>query len=137
MMPLSNKRILIIEDNSQNRVIYQMMLLKAHARVTFDRWGRDTPGLMQRLAPYDLIILDLMLPMNQTGYDTFEEIRAVDEFASIPIVAVSAADPSTAIPKARSMGFNGFIAKPINDEIFIEQLARIIAGEKIWDTGVE
>lgn len=135
-MSLERKRILIVEDSSQNRVVYQMMMIKAKAQVTFDRWGRDTLNLMDKLPSYDLIIIDLMLSLNRTGYEVFEEIRKVEAYANIPIVAVSAADPSTAIPKAKEMGFDGFIAKPINDDMFIEQLARIIDGEKIWDAGI-
>jgi len=135
-MSLERKRILIVEDSSQNRVVYQMMMIKAKAQVTFDRWGRDTLNLMDKLPAYDLIIMDLMLSLNRTGYEVFEDIRNIEAYANIPIVAVSAADPSTAIPKVKEMGFDGFIAKPINDEVFIEQLARIIDGEKIWDAGI-
>lgn len=134
-MLLGNKHIFIVEDNTQNRVIYQIVMVRNGAHVEFDRWGRDTLNTMKRLRKIDLIILDLMLPSGESGYDIFEQIRAVPEYNDVPIIAVSAADPSTAIPKAQAMGFSGFIAKPINDDLFPDQIARIIAGEAVWYAG--
>ncbi len=136
-MGLEGKRIFVVEDNVQNRVIYQMTLIKHGARLVFDRWGRDALRSMRGFQKFDLIILDLMLPDGRSGYDIFKEIRAVPELADIPIVAVSAADPNAAIPKAQELGFSGFIAKPINVDCFAEQLERVMNGEKVWYAGDE
>ena len=134
-MNLDGKRIFIVEDNTQNRVIYQMILVRKGAQLEFDRWGRDTLQRIRSLGQFDLIILDLMLPGGDSGYDICEKIRRDPNFGDMPLLAVSAADPSVAIPKAKAKGFSGFIAKPINDEIFPAQLARIIAGETVWYAG--
>jgi len=50
-------------------------------------------------------------------------------------VAVSAMDPSVAIPQARQKGFSGFIAKPIDNRLFPQQIAQIIEGEQVWSIG--
>lgn len=134
-MSLQGKYIFIVEDNMNNRVIYQILMARNAARVEFDRWGRDTIQRMKGFKKFDIIILDLMLPSGESGFDIHDKIRANSQFDDIPIVAVSAADPSTAIPKAQQLGFSGFISKPINDDLFPDQLARIIAGEKVWATG--
>jgi CheY-like chemotaxis protein len=134
-MILSDKHLFIVEDNAQNRVIYQMILMRSGALAEFDRWGQDALWHLQGMGHVDLIILDLMLPRGQSGFDIYEKIREMPEYANIPIVAVSAADPSEAIPKAQSMGFAGFIAKPIDEGFFAKQLAQIIAGEQVWDAG--
>lgn len=135
MLLLAEKRIFIVEDNAQNRVIYQIMLTRHGARVEFDRWGRDTLMKMKALEQFDLIILDLMLPNGDSGYDIFKSIRAISEFDNIPIVAVSAAEPSIAMAKTQALGFSGFIAKPINDDLFPRQLRKLIDGEKVWYSG--
>jgi len=83
----------------------------------------------------DLIVLDLMLAEGVTGFDLFDQIRGIEKYAAVPIIAVSAMDPSIAIPKLRKQGFSGFIAKPIDNVQFPRQLACIIAGETVWSVG--
>ena len=134
-MLLRGKVVFIVEDNSQNRIVYQIMMVRNGARVEFDRWGRDTIDRMKTLDQIDIILMDLMLPSGDSGFVIFETIRKNRRFDAIPIVAVSAADPSTALPRTQQMGFSGFIGKPINDDLFPGQLARILAGEKVWYAG--
>jgi two-component system, chemotaxis family, sensor kinase CheA len=134
-MLLKDQSIFIVEDNSHNRIVFQMTLVLTGARLEFERWGRDAVQRLNNQRVVNLIILDLMLHNNVSGYDIFIEIRSIPKYDNIPIVAVSAAEPAIALPKTRQMGFSGFIAKPINDDLFPKQLARILAGEKIWYAG--
>ncbi|MBK8024044.1 MAG: response regulator [Chloroflexi bacterium] len=134
-MSLDRKRILIVEDDVLNRVVYQMTLGVSGAFLDFDRWGRDSIGKLRASRNWHLIVLDLMLPGGQSGFDIFTKIRALSEYSHVPIVAVSASEPSIAIPRARDLGFSGFISKPIDEGCFVEQIERIIAGEQIWHDG--
>jgi two-component system, cell cycle response regulator DivK len=134
-MLLKNKRIFIVEDNLQNRVIYQMMMMQHGAKVEFERWGKDAVARIKMYAPLDLIILDLMLSHGITGYDIFDQIRPMPEIAGVPIIAVSAAEPAVAIPQVRARGFDGFIAKPLDDVLFPQQIARIIDKQPVWHIG--
>jgi CheY-like chemotaxis protein len=132
MMLLSGKRIFIVEDNLANRAIEQLLLEQAGAKVAFERWGTETISKLKLCMPVDIILLDLMFPNKITGYSVFNDIRACPEFQHIPIVAVSASDPSSAIPRARTHGFNGFISKPVDFDRFAKQVAEIIEGQSIW-----
>ncbi len=134
-MILKDKRIFIVEDNLQNRVVFQMALIRQGASVDFERRGRDTLIHLQGASRIDLIILDLMLAQGVSGFDIFDEIRAVPKFDSTPIVAVSAMDPSMAIPQTRAKGFSGFIAKPIDNIQFPKQLAAIMDSVPVWYAG--
>ena len=131
---LGNKRIFIVEDNRLNRVVYDLILKRFTAMIDFDVWGKHTLSFLDKTS-YDLIILDLMLPHGDSGYDIFKNIRNLPEYGDVPIIAVSASDSSTAIPKAKELGFNGFIAKPINKSLFPKQLASIFSGEAVWYSG--
>lgn len=133
---LKGKNLFIVEDNSMNRVVYTIMLKKEGCYIEFDRWGRDTIKALKNKT-YDLIILDLMLPQGASGFSIFEEIRSQPNYQTVPIIAISASDPNYAIPKAQELGFDGFIAKPLDKNIFPEQLQRILNGEKIWYSGNE
>ena len=134
-MLLTDKRIFIIEDNIDNRIIIQVLLEQNGAQTAFERWGgTDSIRRLHEFSPIDLIILDLMFPNQVTGYDVFDRIRQESEFAGVPIVAVSAIDPTTELPRVREKGFNGFIAKPVDYDLFPRQLVKIMNRQPVWYT---
>ncbi|MBL8133644.1 MAG: response regulator [Anaerolineae bacterium] len=134
MNKLQGKHIFIVEDNAQNRVVYQVMFLRRGVVIDFDRWGNDTIHKLKNLPEVDVIIMDLMLAGGVTGFDIMEQIQRQENLARVPVVAVSAADPATAILRCQDAGFAGFIPKPIDADRFPDLIARIIDGEKIWLT---
>jgi CheY-like chemotaxis protein len=134
-MLLEGKHIYIVEDNQMNRIVYQMTLQMQGAYLEFDRWGKDASHKLANVRHWDLIILDLMLAKGISGYDIFEDIRQMPHHENTPIIAISASEPSVAIPKVRELGFNGFISKPIDEELICDQVLRAINGEAIWHDG--
>jgi len=134
-MLLKDKSIFIVEDNAQNRVIFQMALIRHGAIVNFERWGSGSLFQLNNLSRVDLIILDLMLAEGVSGFEIYDKIRALPKFDNIPIIAVSAMDPAIALPQVSSKGFAGFIVKPIDKHLFGQQLAKIIEGTPVWYLG--
>ncbi|MBK8024552.1 MAG: response regulator [Chloroflexi bacterium] len=132
MNKLQGKHIFIVEDNPQNRVIYQVMFLRRSAIVEFERWGNGTVNKLRNLPSVDVIIMDLMLASGASGFEILQEIRQQEKFATVPVVAVSAADPSTTLTRCIEAGFSGFIPKPIDTDRFPDLIVRIIEGDKIW-----
>jgi CheY-like chemotaxis protein len=133
---LKDKKIFIVEDDTMNRVVYTMILKKAGAIIEFDRIGRDT---VQKLSQtkYDLIILDLMLPRGDSGFSIFEQIRQMEDYKLVPIVAISASEPTQAIQRAQELGFDGFIAKPLDKDLFPKQVDELLEGKKVWFAGIK
>ena len=132
---LKNKRVFMVEDHAGNMAIMMTLLQQQGATVKHDRWGKQSVEKLINFAPVDIILLDLMISDQISGYDIFDQIRQLKEFDNIPIVAVSASDPSSAIPKTRNKGFAAFIAKPIDIDRFPNQLATVLDGEAVWDIG--
>src|SRR5262245_44853367 len=122
MNSLKGKRIFVVEDNLENRQIMQLALAPVGATVAFDVWGAQTVIHLLAHWPVDIVLLDLMFPRNISGYDVYDKIRAEPRFGRLPIVAVSASDAAYAVPKCREKGFAGFIAKPIDVDLFPEQI---------------
>ena len=134
-MLLQGKSIFIVEDNLRNLIVYEISLVSHGAHLRVDECGHNTVYEMRNIYKCDLIILDLMLVDGKSGFDLIREIRSIPRFERIPVVAVSAIDPSIAIPKAKALGFNGFIAKPIDKHLFPKQVAELINGSEIWYNG--
>jgi two-component system, cell cycle response regulator DivK len=81
----------------------------------------------------NIIFLDLNLPKT-TGYDIIKKIRSEPRLEKVLVVAVTAQDADSEIPKCMAAGFDGFIGKPISRSRFPRQLRRILSGEPVWET---
>ena len=134
-MLLDGKRIFVVEDDSSNLAIIRTILLRQGASVPFDAWGKGAIETMRRSLPIDVILLDLALPRGVSGYDVYDEIRSIPELEKVPVVLVTAADPSTEMNRARDKGMSGFISKPIKYGSFAQSIAAVLAGEPVWDDG--
>jgi two-component system, cell cycle response regulator DivK len=132
MNELKDKRIFIIEDDVVNMSVYTAVLERSGATIIRDFRNLDSLHLLTGYLPVDVILLDLMLRYHVSGYDIFDKLKADPQFAQIPIVAVSAADPQIEISKAKAKGFAGFIGKPIDPLKFPEQIASCIEGHPVW-----
>jgi CheY-like chemotaxis protein len=130
---LKDKHVFVVEDDPMNLAVIRTILQRAGAIVPFDNWGDTT---LDRLLTYpfkiDIILLDIMLPHQVSGYDIFEAIRQVPELQHIPIVAVTASDPDIEMNRARAKGFDGYISKPLDRFKFPREIAAILAGKAVW-----
>jgi CheY-like chemotaxis protein len=129
---LENKRIFVVEDNATNLAIISSILRRNGATVFYDRWGHKTVQKMLKIGNFDIILLDLMFPTGITGYDVYDVIQATPELVDIPVAIVSAADPTSEMPKVRSKGMQGFISKPIDHRSFPTMIATILEGTPVW-----
>jgi CheY-like chemotaxis protein len=129
---LQGKRIFIVEDDAMNMAVFAVTLKRSGAAVIQDPWNADTIQQIIDSLPIHVIVLDLMLRRQVSGYDIYDQIRAQPELAGIPVVVVSANDPEIEIPKAQGKGLAGFIGKPINVQLFPDQIASLIEGEQVW-----
>jgi CheY-like chemotaxis protein len=133
-MLLKDKRIVYVEDDARNRKLVEMLVTAEGGKIWFERWGISATALAAIIAywPVDLILLDLMFSHGYSGYDIFAVVRKQPLLDAVPIVMVSAADAVIEMPRARQLGFSGYIAKPIDSDQFAQQLKAIMDGEPIW-----
>lgn len=129
---LQDKRIFIIDDQPNNYIILKHVLTAHGAVIGYDRRAANIVDRLLTFAPIHLILLDLMLANNLSGFDLYEKIRAVPQLANVPTVAVSASDPSKAIPTAQQHGLVGFIAKPIDADLLPHQIVQVLEGQSVW-----
>ena len=132
MSNLKGKRVLVIEDDVRNLAVFATSLRQSGASVIQDNWNTGAADFVAQNLPVDVIVLDIMLRKGLSGYDVFDQLQADPQTKDIPVIAVSSLDPETEIPKARAKGFAGFISKPISAVSFPDQIAKVIAGEKVW-----
>jgi len=129
---LEGKRVFVIEDDVTNMAVFTVALKNAGALVMQDFWNSASVALLKQTMPVDVVLLDLMLRHGASGYDIFDQLRAVPELASVPVIVVSASDPEIEIPRAKVKGMTGFIGKPISLQEFPRQVAACLNGEPMW-----
>ena len=131
-MGLEGKRIFVLEDDVTNLAIISAILRRGGAEIFFDTWGKETLSVLLKFLPIHAILLDLNLPNNVSGFDVYDQIHARPELGNIPVIAVTATDPSIGMKKAREKGFNGYITKPIRTKTFVKAMSDILAGQEVW-----
>ena len=126
-----NRRILLIEDNAQNRYLVTFLLQARGWEVVHAEDGPAGLALAEQIDPA-LVLLDIQLP-GMDGYAVTRALRAIPKFNSVPVVAVT----SYAMPGDRERcvesGCNGYLEKPIDPETFamsVEQFLNAGPGEK-------
>jgi two-component system, OmpR family, response regulator MtrA len=102
-----DERVLLVEDDASIREIASLGLGQAGFRVTTAADGRE--GLLQfRRAPFELAILDIMLP-ELDGYEVCRQIRAESR---IPIIMLSAKSDTVDIVVGLELGADDYLTKP-------------------------
>ena len=132
MDELKGKRIFIVEDDHTNMAVNAVVLKSSGATIIQDPWTDNPIEKMKKYLPIDIVLLDLMLRHNLSGYDVFDKMQADPELANIPVVLVSASEPGIEIPVAKEKGFAGFIGKPVLPRLFPQQIAACLNGESVW-----
>jgi two-component system, cell cycle response regulator DivK len=114
------KRILIIEDQDDNRAIMRDLLNTAGYKLIEAVDGAEGIKLAQSERP-DLILMDIQLPILD-GYEATRRIRALAELKTTPIIAVTSYALSGDDIKARAAGCDSYVAKPFSPR---ELLAKV------------
>jgi two-component system, cell cycle response regulator DivK len=122
------KRILIIEDQEDNRTIMRDLLTGAGFELIEAADGEEGVNLAQRERP-DLILMDIQLPVID-GYEATRRIKAILELKSIPIIAVTSYALSGDEAKTRAAGCDGYVAKPFSPRHLLAKVREFLPGEK-------
>jgi two-component system response regulator MtrA len=102
-----NERVLLVEDDASIREVAKLGLEQAGFRITTAADGRE--GLLHfRQTPFDLVILDVMLP-NVDGYEACRQIRAESR---VPIIMLSAKSDTVDVVVGLELGADDYVTKP-------------------------
>jgi two-component system cell cycle response regulator DivK len=107
-----SKRILVVEDQEDNRRIVRDLLTSVGYELIEAHDGEAGVRLAKEQRP-DLILMDIQLPVLD-GYQATRRIKADPELRSIPIVVVTSYALSGDDQKAVAAGCDGYVAKPFS-----------------------
>lgn len=117
---MTTPKILLIEDNEQNRYLATFLLEQSGCQVICASDGPQGLALAGEHRP-DLILLDIQLP-GMDGHAVSRALRELPQTRSTPIVAVTSYAMVGDREKCLDAGCNGYIEKPINPESFVNEV---------------
>ena len=113
-------KILLIEDNEQNRYLATFLLEQSGHTVVHAPNG---PAGLERAGRegFDIILLDIQLP-GMDGYAVARALREIPTLATVPIIGVTSYAMAGDREKALAAGCSHYIEKPINPETFVSEV---------------
>ena len=121
--------ILLAEDNELNMEIAEFLLQNEGAVVTKAWNGQEAVELFEKSRPgeFDVILMDIMMPV-MNGHEAVKRIRSLDrEDANvIPVIAMTANAFTEDRLKAKEAGMNEHIAKPVDVELLVKVIHKLV-----------
>ena len=118
------KRVLLVEDNEDNRLIYATILGHCGYAVTEAPNGLEGVQRAEQDCP-DLIVMDISLPI-MDGLEATRRIRANPITSDIPVIAVTAHARDTDRAKAFEAGCTQYLPKPVEPRRLVSEVQNII-----------
>ena len=107
-----SKRILVVEDQPDNRQIIRDMLAGTNYEITEAEDGEKALAAVAKTRP-DLILMGIQLPI-MDGYTVTRQIKADPALRSIPIIAVTSHALNGEERTARAAGCDDYVPKPFS-----------------------
>ncbi|MCX6756715.1 MAG: response regulator [Candidatus Nomurabacteria bacterium] len=108
-MNITNKKIMIVEDNELISKVYQTKFIKEGFEIFLARDGEEAVKKITTEKP-DMILLDLMIP-KKDGFGVLEDIKKIPVLAKIPVIVLSNLGQQKDKDRALELGANEYLIK--------------------------
>lgn len=124
-MDMNNKRVLIVDDDSKSRRVFQYLLTILGFDTVLANNGEEAMELLTVDPFFDLIITDVMMPY-QTGFDFTKKLKEYAETKNITVIATSAFHDWKKAREENDLIVDGFVPKPVNKDVLRSEIKRVM-----------
>ena len=118
-----NIRVLVAEDLPLNQLLIKIILSDFGFEVDIADNGKIAIEKLEQ-NKYDIILMDLQMP-EMNGFDATAYVRNTMK-SNIPIIALTADVTSIDAEKARAVGMNDYISKPVNEQLLYNKIIQVL-----------
>jgi DNA-binding response OmpR family regulator len=118
---LAGRRILIVDDVEDNRVVLDRQLRKSGFETSLCADGMSAVAEVSSNPP-DLVLLDWMMP-GLSGVETLKAMREHLDLHRLPIIMCTARDEESSIVDALEAGANDYVQKPIKMPVLLARIS--------------
>ncbi len=115
-------KILVVDDESRIRKLVRDFLVKQNYEVTEAANGKEAVDVFFEKNDFDLIILDIMMPV-MDGWQVCREIRA---YSKVPIIILTAKSDERDELLGFELGVDEYISKPFSPKILVARVEAIL-----------
>ncbi len=124
------QKILVVDDMPMNvKLLQDILTVKGYQAITASS-GMEALQKIKSDKP-DLVLLDVMMP-GMTGFEVCQKVREDPEVRLLPIVLVTALDPSERV-KGLEAGADDFLTKPINQPELMARVRSLLRIKTLYD----
>jgi two-component system sensor histidine kinase/response regulator len=124
LSPLYGARILLVEDNANNREVALDFMAAARMRVDTATDGGEAVRMAQQ-GDYDLVLMDIQM-QQVDGLSAARQIRAIERCRHLPIIAMTAYAMPEDRDRSLAVGMNDHITKPLDPDLLLRALLKWI-----------
>ncbi len=118
------KKLLIVEDDEDSQKFLALFLKRSFEL----EMSNSAATFYQKIEnnDFDLILMDVSLRGEKDGLQLTREIKQIDKYKDIPIVALTAHAYQRDRTEAYKAGVNFFLTKPVKNELLLETLLQAV-----------
>jgi class 3 adenylate cyclase len=129
---MTMRKILVVDDTPHNvKLLVDLLTAKGYAVVTATS-GQAALEQIESERP-DLLLLDVMMP-GMNGYEVCAKIRENPANGVLPVIMVTALDPSQERIKGLEAGADDFLTKPVNRAELLARVSSLLRIKELYDT---
>ena len=117
--------VLVVEDDPDQKALAELRITMAGYQVRSVDHAKALSRYLREDPRPDLMLLDVMLP-DGNGFDILAQLRSRPEFATLPIVLLTAKTELVDIRNGLALGADGYITKPYSKTQLQEVIAHIL-----------
>jgi CheY-like chemotaxis protein len=118
---LAGKKALIVDDDMRNIYALTSLLERHKMQVVYAESGSEGIDVLKNTADVDVVLMDVMMP-EMDGYEATRRIRGMEEYRSLPIIALTAKAMKGDREKCMEAGASDYITKPIDAQQLVSLL---------------
>jgi CheY-like chemotaxis protein len=121
---LSSWKVLIVDDEPDNRGILEFVLSSYNAQVRSAETAQECLDLMEQECP-TLLLADIQMP-GMSGTELLAKIREREAWRTLPVIAITAYAMPGDRERILASGFDGYIAKPLSVMDLADELKNLM-----------
>ena len=122
--PIAGMKILVVDDDFRNIFAMTVLLERGRAEVVVAESGAQALEMLEATQGIDVVLMDIMMPV-MDGYEAIAAIRATEQFAALPIIAVTGKAAAGERQRCLDAGANEYVPKPVDT-------AQLLAALRPW-----
>lgn len=119
---LSGKSILLVEDEARMQELIGLYLGEKDIKLLQAYNGREAYEILANEV-VDLILLDVMLPAGESGFQILEKVR---EKYDIPVIMLTARSSNEDVIKGLQLGSDDYISKPFDEDVLLARIEAVL-----------